>query len=272
MENIDLLLKYGALLLFSGASFAYLAGLPVRENNVHLRRFGHVTFGLGLGLLAWGCFRDYDGRVWAGSAGLLLTLFVGICGLVAMFRLKIYSSGAFFAPFCTLLLFIQHFFDQKTSAIESSHSLQNILAGFHVLLAVLGEALIIVACALSAAYLRRRRQLRKKDFAEIRTSRFSLEHIESIFGHILWASFIFISLSLISGALYTQLYLQEMTFPLVLKIFWGLLVWLSTLSMILLDKLLKWPFRKIAYISFGSFFLLALFFFGLFFSRTAGGF
>ncbi|MDA9951428.1 cytochrome c biogenesis protein CcsA [Oligoflexaceae bacterium] len=270
-ENSELYLDFTALILFACSSFSYLAALPLTKENRKFFSIAGVLFFAALSILAFSCFREYDGRVWADSSGKLLTLAVGFMGLLAIFRFRIHTAGAFYAPICTLILLLNHYFSDSGSTEFASHSAQNALAGLHVLLAVLGEAFIIVGCALSAVYLRRRRQLLNKNFSEIKTSKFSLERIEELFATNLWLAFVFISLSLITGALYTELYMDVFSMGLKLKVIWGIAVWVLTLVMIILDKMGNWPLRKIAYFSFASLLLLTFFFFGLLFTRPMGG-
>jgi ABC-type uncharacterized transport system permease subunit len=257
--GLDYFASTVGLIAYAAASILYLAAF--RGESVQ-GRVGHTAFGLfflatvatisslALKPLGIDAFRD---------AGTLLTAVLGLLTLFGHFRLKVRTVGAFIAPLATLILLIQFY-------VTAAHSGQDII-GYpkkfltaHVALAILGQAFAICACGVSGVYLRQQRTLKLK-ILDDSTETPALDRLEWILMASLWAGFIFITSGLLSGALYSQYWGSASGHW--VKLFWSIAVWLWYLITLICRRILGFPMRVTARLTFGGFLLLSTTFFGI---------
>ena len=87
----------------------------------------------------------------------------------------------------------------------------------------------------------------------------------------LWCGFLFITLGLLSGALYAQLNPTTLGLNVPAKVIWAVLVWVWYLATLLARNVFNRPSKRIAQMSLGGFMLLLFTYFGMGFLRPLGG-
>jgi ABC-type uncharacterized transport system permease subunit len=260
-----------SLVLTAVATLFYLPALSKEGIRSVALRLGQGCLVVATLALTYAAFGRYDSQVWTDAAPLLLSVFVLWIALFATFVLKTKMIGLFASPLVTLLLFIHAFFFPATQTyLTIDDPTAQYLAGFHVLFAVIGEALFAAAAGLAALYLWQHRALRRKQISKAIYQGLPLDKLESWLIKSLWCGFAFLTIGLVLGAIYTQAYLQVRPEGLTAKIAWALATWgwyLGTLNA--RYNLNRLP-SAIARMALWGFVLLAVSMFGLGFFRISG--
>ncbi len=276
MKAAHLLSNLG-LLGFALASVVFLVAQQVGERGAPEsgRREGpYAAVALGLfvaaslavtGALAAG-FREVG---FADVTSLLLAGSIGWLAILAHTVFKMRLIGAFVAPLSTLILLIRWFVaPARMTAVPEAKT--NVLLAMHVIPAVLGQAFAIIACAVSVVFLWQQSLLKKKLLDQIPKNIPAIDKLERILMLSLWCGFLFITIGLLSGALYAQLNAPALGFALQLKAIWATGVWLWYLVTLLARNAFNWPSKRVAQMSLGGFVLLAITYFGMgFFTAVA---
>ena len=194
-------------------------------------------------------------------SALLLTAAVAWVGISAAFFLKVRAIIAFLAPLATLILLLHLLFSAGGLSAMGTNSAM--LLNLHILLAICGEAFAIGACALAVLYLWQRHILKKKLLKWIGIEMPALDRIGRLLLFCLWTGFVFLTVALMTGAVYSQLHSHTLNEGIKLKIAWALAVWVWYLSILIVNKMRASSPRRVARMSLGGFVLLALAFFGL---------
>jgi ABC-type uncharacterized transport system permease subunit len=216
-------------------------------------------------------------------AGLLLTLVVSWLSILGHLGFKLKMIGAFVAPLATLILLVQSFV-APTSLVQPLQTADlgdlGSLMGLHIIMAVFGQSFAIIACAVSIFYLWQQSLLKKKLINQLPRSLPAIDKLDSLLTLTLWVGFVFITLSLLSGAIYTQLFATRGGdetaaglrggFGLELKVAWAITIWLWYLATLLARNIFNRPGKRIAQMSLGGFVLLAMTYFGMGFFKPWG--
>ncbi len=193
-------------------------------------------------------------------SALLLTMAVAWVGTAAALFFKVRAIIAFLAPLATLILLLHLLFSAGNMPLTGTNSA---MLNLHILLAICGEAFAIGACALAVLYLWQRHILKKKLLKWIGIEMPALDRIGHLLLFCLWIGFIFLTVALLTGAIYSQLHSHALADGLRLKITWALAVWGWYLAILISNKMRTNSPRRVARLSLGGFLLLALAFFGL---------
>lgn len=245
---------YPSLLLFAVASVLELAVFQTALRSKLCQRLALYAFISGTLTLTATVL------LFVPHSALLLAAAIAWVGVTAAIFLKVRAIIAFLAPLATLILLLHLLFSAgRIPLAETNGAMLNL----HILLAVCGEAFAIGACALAVLYLWQRHILKKKLLKWIGIEMPALDRIGYLLLFCLWIGFIFLTVALLTGAAYSQLYSQTLTEGLRLKITWALAVWGWYLAILIGHKIRTNSPRRVARMSLGGFVLLALAFFGL---------
>jgi ABC-type uncharacterized transport system permease subunit len=99
----------------------------------------------------------------------------------------------------------------------------------------------------------------------------AIDKLGGLLGKSLWSGFVFLTLGLLSGALYTQLNGAMQQLHLEFKVIWAICVWIWYLATLLAKNIFNRPSKRIAQMSLAGFLLLAISYFGMGFLRSMGG-
>jgi ABC-type uncharacterized transport system permease subunit len=206
-------------------------------------------------------------------SGLLLTSAIGWLAVVGHVRFNLRLIGAIVAPLATLILLMQIFVApvHTGAAPLAGTSPPDLLVTFHVAMAIVGQAFAIIACAVSVFLLWQQTLLKKKLLDQLPTNLPAIDRIDFLLRLSLWTGFIFLTLGLLSGAVYTQLFTPPAQLSLSAKVIWATAVWIWYLATLLAKNVFNRPSKRIAQMSLGGFLLLALSYFGIGFFRSGGG-
>ena len=202
-------------------------------------------------------------------SGILLTCAVGWLAVVGHLRFGLKLMGAFVAPLATLLLLVQ-FFLVPMRVLGDMSTPDAILVKAHIAMAIIGQAFAIIACGISVLFLWQQNLLKKKLLDQLPQNIPAIDRLEWLLTGSLWAGFVFITLGLLSGALFTQIHgvaRQNLDF----KIIWAILVWAWYLATLLARNVFGRPSKRIAQMALGGFLLLAMTYFGMGILRPFGG-
>lgn len=260
---------YLSLILFalSGALSLRLerAVSPLRKRNSPA---SILLFSAALSLTL-GFVSQYHGAAWEESAALLLAGAVAWVAVIVSLRSGLTQIGMLVSPLCTLLLFL-HLFSRREPQSMTPGLSASILGGLHVLTAILGQAFALCAAAAAAIFLVQRRALKRKQLPHEPAGMISLDRMERLLTFFLWIGFVFISIGMVSGAIYTHQFVGELPTQFISKVVWASLVWVWYLMILMARRILRLNTRRVALLSMGGAALLTLSFFGLSFFRTWG--
>lgn len=194
-------------------------------------------------------------------SGLILVAAISWVTLISVFLFRTKTLPTFVAPFATFMILLQFFTAPQHVHVVTQE--KSFLAGFHIFCALLGEAFAIVACGISVLYLNQQRALKRKQLALITSATPPIDRLDRIHAIILWAGFAFISVGLITGAIYAQFYVPNLGSSLQAKIIWAFAVWFWYLVTLLARNIFNFSGKRIALMSLIGFLLLSLALFGL---------
>jgi ABC-type uncharacterized transport system permease subunit len=203
-------------------------------------------------------------------SGLLLTSCIGWLAIGGHLQFNLRLIGAFVSPLATLILLMQLFNSGGNASATGSTDAPWLIAA-HVALAITGEAFAIIACAVSVLYLWQQNLLKKKLLDQLTQNLPAIDRLDKMLRFTLWTGFIFITLGLLSGALYSQLYTLSPELKLTTKVTWAVLVWVWYLLTLLARNVFNRPSKRIAQMSFAGFLLLAVTYFGIGVFGMGGG-
>jgi ABC-type uncharacterized transport system permease subunit len=198
----------------------------------------------------------------SGNTGLLLATFIGWLAIFGRLVIKMKMIGAFVAPLATLILLIQFFVAPVGTNVPKDVNSESLMT-IHISLSVLGMAFGIIACVLSVLFLWQQNLLKKKLLDQIPKNLPAITSLDTQLVKTLWAGFVFITLGLLSGAIYTQMYTPRVEMELEFKVLWAILVWVWYLAILLAKNIFNKPGKRIAQMSLAGFCLMALTYFGM---------
>lgn len=194
-------------------------------------------------------------------SGLILVAVISWLTITGFYTVKLKMLGTFVAPFATFIILLQFFTAPRHAHVMEEGT--NVLANTHILFSLLGEAFAICACAVSVLYILQQNALKRKQLARISSATPPIDKLERTLVVSLWVGFMFITLALISGAIYTQFFLININSALGTKIIWAMAVWLWYLIILLARNIFNVSGRKVAWMSLWGFLLLSIALFGL---------
>lgn len=268
-ENIAQL--QAGLVAFAIATIVLAFGFAKRHSATPGNRLGSICFLIGTVLISWSAFGKYNHHIWLESAGLLLAIFIAWITVIAVYVAKMRTVVAFSAPMVTLALMLDSFFSANSVPNDFNQIQPTMLAGFHVLFAVIGESFAVVASVIAVSLLIQHRALMQKNLNLAIGQAPALDKMEKWLMRSLALGFVFLTVGLITGAIYAQSYLLGPTPGLSYKILWALTIWVWYLVTLGAQKIFSWSSKKVALMTIAGFALLAISLFGLGFFRELGG-
>jgi ABC-type uncharacterized transport system permease subunit len=268
-ENVALL--QSGLIAFAIATVVLAFGFSRRHIWTVQNRVGISIFVIGSVLISLSAFGSYNSNVWLESPGLLLAIFISWLSLFGIFFLSLKSIAAFAAPMITLALMLESFFTENSVPNDFSQLNPTMLAGFHILFSLIGEAFAVVAAIVSVSLLFQDRAIRQKRLGNAISQAPSLDRLQTWLIRSLAAGFVFLTVGLITGSIYAQSFLTGPTPGLSIKIVWALTIWIWYLLCLGFHQLYSWSGKKLAVMSLIGLALLSISLFGLVFFRALGG-
>jgi ABC-type uncharacterized transport system permease subunit len=267
--NIALL--QAGLIAFAIATIVLALGFAKRHQATPGNRIGLGFFVVGTALVSWGTFGKYNSQVWLDAAGVLLAIFVAWITLVAVFFANLRSMTAFAAPIVTLAMMLESFFSPNSLPNDSAQLDSTMLAGFHILFAMIGQSFAAAATVIAVILWLQHRALVQKNLNLAIGQAPALDKLEKWLVASLGIGFVFLTVGLITGAMYVESFLSGPTPGLSIKIVWALTIWVWYLVTLGGHRLYAWSSKKVAWMTMAGFGLLFISFFGLGFFRDLGG-
>lgn len=271
MTTATLASNFG-LISFSLASIFYLQAQSSSQLRLRLQSLAFFIFLAGTISCTVGLLSHVNGEYIMASSGLLLTVSLSVLCVVAHLFFKMPTVGLFFSPLCTLVLLIDSF---SQPAQPISQASENSFATFwlqtHIAVSLVGEAFAIGCCVVAILYLMQQRALKQKRLESMAAGTPTLDRLDRLLFWGLWLGFLGITTGLVTGAIYSQLYVPHATGRLELKILWAIAVWIWYLATLLARNVFGRSVRDIARLCLGGFLLLFGTFFGLAFFHPFGG-
>ena len=258
-----------ALLGYAFAALLYLVGVGKtrRTNgtgNVALAAFTAATLAASYTVVA-----QLQSAQPTMLSGLLLAVAISWLAILGHVKFKLKLIGAFVAPLATLIVLMQ-FFVTPGHPIATDGTASSLLLNLHIYMAIVGQAFAILACAVSVFFLWQQNLLKNKLLSQLPQNLPAIDRIDKLLRLCLWSGYIFITLGLLSGAIYTQLYAPPSSWMLSAKVVWATVVWLWYLATLLAQNIFNRPSKRIAQMCLAGFLLMALSFFGMGFFLTGG--
>ncbi len=220
------------------------------------------AFGLRLGyfLFVIGTLSATVDAVQSGSTAHLLAAAVAWATVISWVVWRLELVGAFTAPVIAITLLASIFFSPTRARIGNINdtSLQ-----IHIFSAVIGQTFAILACGMSLLFLWLDKKLKSKALNDLPTRFPAFTTLTKALTITLWIGFTFISISLLTGAVFAlngQLENIPTMYP---KILWAILVWVWYLCILVLKEIRDYRPQKVARMSLIGFVLLAVSWFGL---------
>ena len=269
LDSIEPLIRNVALIGFALASVLYLFSVQQTAKVLWPARGAFLSFTAAtLAITSAAALQLQDAQPLELSA-LLLSAAIGWLTVIGHLKFNMRLIGAFVAPLATLILMMQFFITPGHQTVPEN-STSALLVDFHVVMAILGQAFAIIACAVSVFYLWQQNLLKKKRLSQLAQNLPAIDRIDRLLRISLWTGFILITVGLLSGAIYTQLYAPPETMRLSAKVIWATAVWLWYLATLLAKNVFGRSSKRIAQMCLAGFILLAFSYFGMGFLRSGG--
>lgn len=247
------------ILLSTGGFIVYI----VRQNNFVFRYSYRILFA---GFLFHTVFLVHQyyilGTAPVISMKMSLSFFAWcITGVYLLFQAKfgLKVLGSFVAPLAAILMIISSAIPHSPETVTPV--LKSVWLSVHVFAMFIGDGLFAITFIASIMYIIQERQIKRKTMGGLFKRLPSLETLDSINHYSLIYGFPFITLGLITGAIYAQYALGDY-WRWDLKEVWSLITWLSY-SILLHERLaVGWRGRKAAYMSIVCFAILIFTFLG----------
>jgi ABC-type transport system involved in cytochrome c biogenesis permease subunit len=247
-----------ALILCALSTIGYLSSLLIKK--VRLAKISTWILSVAFGFLTINllfAFVNSSGLINPGSRDFLSLCAWLVCGvyLALQFKTKTRVLGAFISPF--ILLFLIAAAGQESGKSLLPQNLQNWLTALHLFLAVLGEALFIIASCAGLMFIMQNSLLKNKKLSGMSRLLPSLNDLDRI-NHIclLWG-FPVLSVGIIAGAIFAELSWKTgwLNDP---KIIWTFAGWIIYGFLLHQRLAIGWRGYRMALISGAAFILLLL--------------
>lgn len=267
--SLEPLIRNVALVAFTLASVLYLFTVQESERVSQAAKAAFASFVVATLAITTAALMQLQGVQPLTLSALLLSATIGWLTVIGHLRFKMRLLGTFVAPLATLILLLQFFFTPG-QAIATEDRASELLITCHVVMAILGQAFTIIACAVSILYLWQQNLLKKRRLNQLAQHLPAIDRVDRLLLLSLWSGFIFITLGLLTGAIYTQLYSPPDSMRLSAKVIWATAVWLWYLATLLAKNVFGRPSKRIAQMCLAGFILMAVSYFGMGFLRSGG--
>lgn len=258
--NINHIIVIAALIGFAVSSGLYLQAFATDKHRGWLTRLAQIIFLIATCLMTYAATAAKLQNIWSMASGFLFVSLLAwmTIGLQLFSQFKL--AGTFVAPLITLISLV-HLFTIPSHSSET-YAKPDLLLSWHIYTSVIGQAFGILAAAIALLHIILQRAVKRKQLDRILKSGLSLNPLEKGLFSCIWLGFGFLTIGLILGAIYTQFSGSD-EIELSSKLMWALLVWLSYFVIILCRNVFRVATKKIVLMTFGSFGIMALGFFGL---------
>jgi ABC-type uncharacterized transport system permease subunit len=181
--------------------------------------------------------------------------------IIAWFVWHIEIVGAFTAPVIAITLMYSIFFSPP-SAVSPVKSLGPAMT-VHIASAIIGQSFAVIACGISLLLIWLDKKLKSRQLSDLPQSFPAITRLTHTLTTTLWLGFAFISLGLVSGALFYMVGPMPSDLVILPKVIWAVLVWFWYLSILVLKGILNYRPQRVARLSLIGFALLAGSWFGL---------
>jgi ABC-type uncharacterized transport system permease subunit len=259
-----------ALLGYAFAALLYLVGVGKTRRNDGTGNIALAVFTAATLSASYTVISQLQSEQPTMLSGLLLAVAISWLAILGHVKFKLRLIGAFVAPLATLIVLMQFFVTPGHPIATDDGTGSSLLLTLHVTMAILGQAFAILACAVSVFYLWQQNLLKKKLLSQLPQNLPAIDRIDKLLRLCLWTGYVFITLGLLSGAIYTQLYAPPSSWMLSAKVVWATVVWLWYLATLLAQNIFNRPSKRIAQMCLAGFLLMALSYFGMGFFLTGG--
>jgi len=254
-------LIYTSAVLYGVSALHYLLYLLFRKEKLavvglYSARFGFLTnlLGVVLFVLESGAVALFTPK----GAFLVFALTLVAVFLYFSTKHKLYLTGAFLMPWATLFALLSAF----TSGTPKVELPVGVVGVVHIVSAFLGYSAFMFAALLSVVYLIFERHLKKKKFSVFFFKLPSLTRLESVVYHSITVGFVFITVSMFVGAVWSEELFGS---------YWSwhpkqvatLISWFTYAGIIHLYLYGNWKGKRICYLSILGFSIILLNFLGV---------
>jgi ABC-type uncharacterized transport system permease subunit len=183
--------------------------------------------------------------------------------VISWFVWHIEIVGAFTAPVIALTLMYGIFLSPPSS--QATMSSLGPAMKIHVASAIIGQSFAVIACGMSLLFIWLDKKLKKRQLNDLPERFPAITNLTRALNIALWIGFTFISLGLVSGALYFMVGAVPPEMNILPKVIWAVFVWFWYLSILVLKGVLNYRPQRVARMSLIGFALLAGSWFGLIF-------
>ena len=203
-----------------------------------------------------------------GTSSNLLAAAIGWATIISWFVWKLELIGAFTAPVIVITQLIGIFFAARTPVVVDQRI--GLDMRIHITSAVIGQSFAVIACGMSLLFIWLDRKLKSRQLSDLPDSFPALSTLTKSLNITLWIGFTFITVSLLSGALYALSGFLPSSPGMYAKIIWAILVWVWYLAILVLKGILGYRPHRVARMSLAGFVLMAVSWFGLWFVAPWG--
>lgn len=257
-----------SLIAFVCASLVYLFGLQKSEAQSKLNKVAFLLVIIAVTSVTGACLSIVLDDHSVPPSALLLSACVGWLSILGHTFFRFRLMGVFTTPVCALIL-LMHFYFSETALLKSTDGGWLVIG--HVFSAILGQSLAILASAVSLFYLWQQNALKKKILQNMNRDIPALDRLSKILEKALWLAFLFLSLSLLTGAFFTFYYSTEGD-DFFVKTIWAVIVWVWYLVILIGRNAMHIAEKRVAQLSVIGFVLIAMTYFGVLLVPSAGGF
>lgn len=245
-----------SLTAFLVASGLLVLGFKNSRRHKVLTRLGYLLFIIGTLAVT-------VTSIQSGRNSTYLAAAIAWSTIISWFVWKMEIVGAFTSPVIALTLMYGVFFSPISTSLTSVDI--GPAMRIHIASAIIGQSFAILACGMSLLFLWLDKKLKSRQLSDLPRSFPALTTLTNALNLTLWIGFTFITLGLISGAMYYMSGLVPSEMHILPKVIWAILVWLWYLSILVLKGILSYRPQRVARMSLIGFFLMAISWFGLIF-------
>jgi len=255
-SDISVIISMADLTSYMLASGLMVLGFKSSGLNRLWTRLGYMFFALGTMSVT-------VHALLLGKTALFLAAAVAWGTIISWFVWQVELVGAFTAPVITVILLSSIFLNSTDRADMMSHSAPSMR--LHIASAIIGQSFAILACGMSLLFLWLDRKLKNRQISDLPRKFPAISTLNQALTWTLWIGFIFITLSLLSGAMQALMGFIPATANLIPKVSWATLVWGWYLAILVMKGILGYRPQKVARMSLLGFLLLSVSWFGLLF-------
>jgi ABC-type uncharacterized transport system permease subunit len=203
-----------------------------------------------------------------GTSSSFLAATIGWATVISWFVWRLELIGAFTAPVIAVTQLLSIFFAGRPPMAENQHF--GLDMRIHVISAIIGQSFAVLACGMSLLFIWLDRKLKSRQISDLPASFPAMTTLTSSLNVTLWIGFTFITISLLSGAMYALNGMLPATSGMYAKIIWAILVWVWYLAILALKSILGYRPQRIARMTLAGFALMSISWFGLWFGLGFG--